>query len=57
MQLEVPSDQYEEAIRIMEEKIRNGQVPGCKNPKDASKIIRKGNITLNRQSILQRLEQ
>ena len=46
MQLEVPSDQYEEAIRIMEEKIRKGQVPGCKNPKDASKIIRKGNITL-----------
>lgn len=46
MQLEVPSDQYNEAIRIMEEKIRKGQVPGCKNPKDASKIIRKGNITL-----------
>lgn len=46
MQLEVPSDQYDEAIQIMEEKIRKGQVPGCKNPKDASKIIRKGNITL-----------
>ena len=46
MQLEVPSDQYDEAIRIMEEKIRKGQVPGRKNPKDASKIIRKGNITL-----------
>lgn len=46
MQLEVPSDQYDEAIRIMEEKIRKGQVPGCKNPKDATKIIRKGNITL-----------
>lgn len=46
MQLEVPSDQYDEAIRIMEEKIRKGQVPRCKNPKDASKIIRKGNITL-----------
>lgn len=46
MQLEVPSDQYDEAIRIMEEKIRKGQVPGYKNPKDASKIIRKGNITL-----------
>lgn len=46
MQLEVPSDQYDEAIRIMEEKIRKGQVPGCKNPKNASKIIRKGNITL-----------
>lgn len=46
MQLEVPSDQYDEAIRIMEGKIRKGQVPGCKNPKDASKIIRKGNITL-----------
>ena len=46
MQLEVPSDQYDEAIRIMEEKIRKGQVPVCKNPKDASKIIRKGNITL-----------
>ena len=46
MQLEVPADQYDEAIRIMEEKIRKGQVLGCKNPKDASKIIRKGNITL-----------
>lgn len=46
MQLEVPSDQYDEAIRIMEEKIRKGQVTGCKNPKDASKIIRKGKITL-----------
>lgn len=46
MQLEVPFDQYDEAIQIMEEKIRKGQVPGCKNPKDASKIIRKGNITL-----------
>lgn len=44
MQVEVPSDQYDEAIKLMEEKIRQGKVPGVTNPKDAKKLVRKGNI-------------
>lgn len=43
--LEVPLDQYDEAVRIMQEKIRNGQVPGVKNPADAPKIVRPGSVT------------
>ena len=43
--LEVPLDQYEEAVRIMQDKIRNGQVPGVNNPADAAKLIRRGCVT------------
>lgn len=43
--LEVPLDQYEEAVRIMQEKIRNGQVPGVDNPADATQIVRPGSVT------------
>ena len=43
--LEVPLDQYDEALRIMQEKIRNGQVPGVDNPADAAKIVRQGSVT------------
>ena len=45
MQLEVPADQYDEAVKKMEEKIRNGQVPGVKNPAKAKDIVRKGQVT------------
>lgn len=44
MQLEVPSDQYEEVVAIMRKRIANGKVPGTTNPADAEKIVRKGNI-------------
>ena len=44
MQLEVPSDQYEEAVEIMRRRIAKGKVPGTTNPDDAEKIVRKGNI-------------
>ena len=42
--LEVPSDQYEECLRIMDEKIQNGQVKniGSRTAKD---IVRKGQCT------------
>lgn len=43
--LEVPSDQYEEALQIMAEKISSGKVEGVTDPKDASKIIKKGSVT------------
>ena len=45
MQLEVPKEQYDECVRIMQEKIRDGKVRGVTNPSDAKNIIRKGNVT------------
>jgi hypothetical protein len=43
--LEVPSDQYDECVRLMREKIAGGQVPGFSNPNDAEKIVQKGDVT------------
>lgn len=45
MKLEVPSDQYEEAVRIMRGKIASGQVPGVTDPKMAEQIVVKGHYT------------
>jgi len=45
MQIEVPSDKYDDAIRAMEHKIRNGQVPGVTDPQKANEIVRKGKFT------------
>ena len=45
MEIEVPSDVYGDAVQAMENKIRNGQVPGVTDPKEAAKIIRKGHFT------------
>ena len=52
MQLEVPKDQYNEAIKVMQERISEGKVPGYTNPEDAYKIIRKGNITYNESKLI-----
>ena len=45
MQLEVPSDQYEKAVELMSNRIRNGQVPGVTNPADAKDLVRRGQFT------------
>lgn len=45
MVVEVPLDQYQDAVKEMQRKILEGRVPGVKNPEDASKLIRKGSIT------------
>ena len=45
MQLEVPSDQYEDAVRLMRRRIEAGQIPGVSDPNDAGKLVRKGNFT------------
>jgi hypothetical protein len=45
MVVEVPLDQYQDAVKAMQIKILEGRVPGVKNPEDASKLIRKGSIT------------
>lgn len=45
MQIEVPSDKYDDALKAMEEKIRNGQVKGVTDPEEAKNIVRKGHFT------------
>lgn len=45
MQVEVPSDKYEAAVQAMERRIKNGEVPGVTDPKEAKNIVRKGHFT------------
>lgn len=45
MQLEVPSDQYEEALRLMRKRITDGKVPGVSNPDAALDLVKKGSVT------------
>lgn len=45
MLLEVPRDQYEECLTMMREKIRAGQVPEVMDPKEADRIVKKGDVT------------
>ncbi len=45
MQIEVPSDKYDDAVKAMAERIKKGQVPGVTDPAQAKDIVRKGNFT------------
>jgi len=45
MQLEVPRDQYESAVKLMREKIAQGKVPGVTNPDEATNIVKEGSVT------------
>ena len=45
MKLEVPKGQGEDAIRYMEERIRNGQVPGVSDPSMAKDMVIEGKCT------------
>lgn len=45
MQVEVPSDKYDAAVQAMENRIKNGEVPGVSDPKEAKNIVRKGHFT------------
>ncbi|MDO5296078.1 MAG: hypothetical protein Q4F00_05450 [bacterium] len=45
MQIEVPSDKYEDAVKAMQERIRRGQVPGVTDPAQAKDIVRQGHFT------------
>ncbi|MBR5912789.1 MAG: hypothetical protein IKZ58_00270 [Selenomonadaceae bacterium] len=42
MQIEVPADKYDDAVKAMQSRIDKGQIRGVKNAED---IIRKGNVT------------
>lgn len=43
--LEVPSDQYEECLKLMKEKISQGKVPGTGDTREAERIVKKGTVT------------
>ena len=45
MKLEVPCDQYDQAVKVMEQKIRDGQVAGVSDPAVAKDIVVKGHCT------------
>lgn len=45
MQLEVPADQYDEAVKLMEKRILNGEINGVSDPNKAKNIVRKGHLT------------
>ncbi len=45
MQIEVPLDKYDDAVRAMENRIRNGKVPGVSDPAKAKELVRKGHFT------------
>ena len=43
--IEVPNEQYKESIKIMQEKISEGKVPGVSDPSKAKNLIRQGEYT------------
>ena len=45
MKLEVPSDQYDEAVRLMRGRISNGDVPGVTDPNMAKQVVVKGHYS------------
>lgn len=45
MQLEVPAEQFEQAVSLVEQRILNGQIPGVTDPSEAKSIVRKGHFT------------
>ena len=45
MQVEIPADQYEKGVRLMQERIKNGEVPGIKDPRYARRLVRKGHVS------------
>lgn len=47
MQLEVPADQYDEAVELMAKRIRDGQIAGVTDPESAKELVRRGQFTYN----------
>jgi len=43
--IEVPSEQYNDAVHEMAKKITAGKVPGIKDPQKADMLIKQGDVT------------
>lgn len=51
MKIEVPKDQYGQAVNIMAKKIKDGLVPNETNPQNAAKYVKKSPITYEQSLI------
>ena len=49
MQIEVPSDQYEDAVKFMEKRISDGQIEGVTNTDESRNIVKKGMSLISSQ--------
>lgn len=47
MLLEVPADQYEEAVDLMRAKIEDGKIRNVSDPIEAENLVKKGSLTYN----------
>jgi len=45
MILECPKDQYNQAVKIISQKIKQGKIPGETNPNNAAKYVKRGALT------------
>ena len=45
MLIEVPSDQYTEAVECMKTKIQEGKIPGVTDPEEANTLVKKGALS------------
>lgn len=54
MVVEVPADQYDDAVEYMKVKIRNGQVPNVTDPEEAVNLVKKGPLTYDQAKNLAR---
>lgn len=43
--LEVPREQYDECLRLMKDKIKEGKVPGVTDPNEAERFVKRGEVT------------
>ncbi|OYQ68345.1 hypothetical protein B9P78_00625 [Aerococcus sp. 1KP-2016] len=51
MTLEVPKDQYDDVVKLMAKRIKNGQVPNESNPANAAKYVKKSPLTYEQAQI------
>lgn len=45
MLIEVPSDQYAEAVELMKDKIKEGKISGVTDPEEANTLVKKGALS------------
>lgn len=45
MQIEVPKEQYKKSVKLMEEKITEGKIPGITDVEEAETLVKKGALT------------
>jgi hypothetical protein len=43
--LEVPREQYDACLKLMQDKIKEGKVPGVTDPSEAERLVKKGEVT------------